>query len=298
VRNVFSVNKLRRIAIVGVGLLGGSIGLAIRSAGSAAKRIGIGRRMSSLEKAAAFDAVDEITVDVAEGVGDAELVVVCTPIGVIRSMFERMAPCLPKGCVVTDVASTKAEVVRLAEAIFPKHVRFVGSHPMAGSEKTSVEFARADLFQNAACIVTPTRRSDPATVRSLRVFWEELGGHVHLLSPARHDRVLARVSHLPHAVAAALVLLADAGDGTRYAGPGFGDATRIASGDPDLWRDVFASNRKAVLRALDSLGSELGRFRRILETGDDRALTAWLARAKAKRDAWIAKRYAKKEIEP
>jgi prephenate dehydrogenase len=254
--------------------------------------------MASLEKAVTFDAVDEITLDPAEGVRGADLVIVCTPISAMRSMFEAMAPHLPKGCLVTDVASTKAEVVRLAERVLPGHVRFVGSHPMAGSEKTSVEFARADLFQNAACIVTPTRKSDAAAVAALSEFWKRVGGHVQLLTPRAHDVAMARVSHLPHAVAAALVLLAGARRGTRYAGPGFGDATRIASGDPDLWRDVFASNRTAVLRALDALNGELKRFREILETRNDQALATWLGKAKAKRDAWIASRYAQKEVQP
>jgi prephenate dehydrogenase len=291
-------NELKKIAIVGVGLLGGSIGLAVRATGSPAQRVGIGRRRTTLEKALAYDAVDEVTLDMAEGVRDADLIIVCTPIGVMRSMFEQMADHLPSGCIVTDVGSTKVQVVRLAESILPKHGRFVGSHPIAGSEKTSVEFARADLFQKAVCIVTPTRRSDAAAVNGLRAFWEALGGHTYSLSPAAHDRVLARVSHLPHAVAAALVLLADAGKGIRYAGTGFGDTTRIASGDPAMWRDIFASNRDSVLRAIDALERELKRFRRIVQTNDGRALLAWLGKAKARRDAWIQQRYAQKEIEP
>lgn len=296
--NALSDNKLNKIAIVGVGLIGGSLGMAIRAAGSSARRIGIGRRRTTLDMALAYDAVDEVTLDMAEGVRQADLVVVCTPIGVMQPMFEAMAGHLPDGCLVTDVASTKAEVVRMAERTLPKTVRFVGSHPIAGSEKTSVEFARADLFQKAVCIVTPTRRSDPVAVRDLLALWQAVGGHPYTLPPARHDQILARVSHLPHAVAAALVLLADAGRGTRYAGTGFGDTTRIASGDPALWRDIFGSNRASVLKAIDALDRELKRFRRIVQTGNDEALLAWLGRAKATRDAWVQQRYAQKEVEP
>ncbi len=293
-----SLQKLQKIAVIGVGLLGGSLGMAVRAAGLKARRVGIGRRSTTLEKALAYDAVDEVTLDVGEGVRDADLVVVCTPIGVMESMFRQMADHLPDGCVVTDVGSTKAEVVRLAERVLPRRVRFVGSHPIAGSEKTSVEFARADLFQNAACIVTPSRRSDAAAVNLLVELWSMVGGRSHVLPPSKHDRILARVSHLPHAVAAALVLLGDMGKATRYAGTGFGDTTRIASGDPALWRDIFATNREAALKALDGLERELERFRRLVEKGDDAGVEAWLARAKGKRDAWVRQRYAQKEIEP
>jgi prephenate dehydrogenase len=297
-RNAPYIKELRRIAIVGVGLMGGSFGLAVRAAGAPARRIGIGRRQSTLDLALAYDAVDEVTLDMAEGVRSADLVVVCTPIGAMESMFKAMAAHLPDGCVVTDVASTKAHVCRIAERILPRSVRFVGSHPIAGSEKTSVEYARADLFQNAVCIVSPTRRSNPVAVRNLIDLWRAVGGHPYTLPPRRHDQVLARVSHLPHAVAAALVLLADAGKGTRYAGTGFGDTTRIASGDPVLWRDIFASNRTAVLHAIDRLERELKHFRQMMQRDDDEALLAWLSRAKAVRDAWVRQRYAQKEIEP
>lgn len=289
---------LDKIAIVGVGLIGGSIGLAIRAGGSATVRVGIGRRRETLDKAIEYDAVDEATTDMAAGVAGAGLVVVCTPIGSMGEMFKQMAPHLSDGAVVTDAGSTKAKVVALAERTLPKRVRFVGSHPIAGSEKTGVEYARADLFQRAVCIVTPSRRSDPAAVEMLRGFWTALGGHVHALSPSRHDQVLARVSHLPHAVAAALVLLAQAGRSSDFAGTGFGDTTRIASGDPALWRDIFASNRDAVLKALDLLDRELHRFRRAVQSGDDDGIVEWLARAKASRDAWVRMRYAQKEVEP
>lgn len=295
-RNILSIQELNRIAIVGVGLLGGSLGMAVRAAGSRAKRIGIGRRQSSLDLAMSYDAVDEVTLDVASGVREADLVVVCTPIGVIEDVFRAMAPHLRPECLVTDVASTKAKVVRAAERILGRKARYVGSHPIAGSEKTSVEFARADLFQAAGCVITPTQRSHPGAVEDVVAFWRALGAHPHILTPAEHDRAMARVSHLPHAVAAALVLLA--GDAIRYAGPGFGDTTRIASGDPALWRDIFATNRPAALKALDELGRQLRRFRRVIEARDGAALEAWLAKAQAVRDEWVRRRYAEREIQP
>jgi prephenate dehydrogenase len=296
VLNMLSNKSLRKVTLVGVGLLGGSIGLAIRAAGSAVRRVGVGRRMSSLDKALAYDAVDEVTLDMADGVADADLVIVCTPIGVMASMFERMAPHLPPGCIVTDVGSTKAEVVRIARRSLPKRARFVGSHPIAGSEKTSVEFARADLFQNAVCVVTPTKHTDPTAIRDVAAFWRAIGGRPVVTSPARHDRALARVSHLPHAVAAALVLQAGAED-LRFAGTGFADTSRIASGDPGLWRDIFGTNRQATLRALAAFQRELTRFRAALEAGDGAAVSRWLERAKTRREAWVQQRYAQQEMD-
>jgi prephenate dehydrogenase len=295
---VLYTQELKTIAIVGVGLIGGSIGLGLRAIGCAARRIGIGRRRESLDKALAYDAVDAVTLDPREGVHEADLVIVCTPIGAISEKFQQIAEHLPDGCLVTDVASTKVEVVALARKHLPSHVRFVGSHPIAGSEKTSVEYARADLFENAVCIVTPTPSSNPEAVESLTAFWRELGGHSRVLSPARHDHVMARISHLPHAVAGALVRLAEKGKSTDYAGTGFGDTTRVASGDPTLWRDIFASNRSAVLKAITMLRRELEAFEDALQNQDDKALVAWLEKAKNSRDAWLRKRYTQKEMGP
>jgi len=298
VHNYLSKKPLRSVAIVGVGLLGGSIGLAIRAAGFATTRIGIGRRKEPLDKALEYDAVDEVTMDMSVGIRQADLVVVCTPIGIMPAMFEQMAPHLADDCIVTDVGSTKSAVVRMARKHLGRNARFIGSHPIAGSEKTGVEFARADLFQRTVCIVTPTTKSEPAAVQTVMEFWKALGSHVHKLSPTRHDQVLARVSHLPHAVAAALVLMAERSRSTSFAGSGFGDTTRIASGDPTLWRDIFGTNREAVLKALDVLERELHQFRRAVLNKDDEALVAWLAKAKTARDAWVKQRYAHKEVEP
>jgi len=295
VRNTLDINKLDRIAIVGVGLLGGSIGLALRARGFRGTRVGIGRRVSSLRKALACDAVDEVTRNPAAGVADVQLVVLCTPIGRFEPLLHRMTAGLAPGTYVTDVASTKAEVVRLARRILPHSVRFVGSHPMAGSEKTGVEFARADLFEDALCMVTPTPATPPASVRGIRHFWETLGGRTMTLSPQRHDRLLARVSHLPHAVATALVRLALRQRAIDLAGPGFADTTRIASGDPGLWTDIFHTNSKAMIRAIDELMAELSRFRARLDRNDVRAIQSWPTHSKDARDQWIAGRYKKRK---
>lgn len=293
-----NISNLDRVAIAGVGLLGGSIGHALRAAGFAGTRVGIGRRASSLEAALACDAVDEATVDVEAGVRGAGLVVLCTPIGQMEAMFRRIAPVLGPGTYVTDVGSTKAGVVRLAGRLLPGKVRFVGSHPMAGSEKTGVEFARADLFDRALCIVTPTTKTPPAWVKWMRGFWETIGATTTVLDPRRHDALLARVSHLPHAVATALVNLSMRDSAIDVAGPGFADTTRIASGDPDMWTDILRTNRTAMIRSIDRLVAELNRLRDRLDRQDSEAIRAWLAAGKQARDEWIATRYRKKVLPP
>lgn len=295
---IIDIKNLDQIAIIGVGLLGGSIGLALRAAGFGGCRIGAGRRASSLRKALNCDAVDVVTRDVAKAVSGSQLVILCTPIRQFDGLITRMAPALSPGTYVTDVASTKAQVVRMAERLLPDPVRFVGSHPMAGSEKTGVEFARADLFQLSTCILTPTSRTKPATVSWMRRFWEALGCRTVVTSPERHDRLLARVSHLPHAVAAALVNLAVCESAIDLAGPGFADATRIAGGDATMWTDIFRTNRRAVLQAIDRLVAELRWFRQKLDHDDAQAILKWLAAGQEARNKWISRRYRKKVLPP
>jgi cyclohexadieny/prephenate dehydrogenase len=298
VRNSFDLKELRQIGIVGVGLLGGSVGMAARASGFRGKLIGAGRRASSLARALEADAVDEVTTDPAEAATGSDLVVICTPISQFEPILRRVAEGLTPGTYVTDVASAKASVVRLAERILPPGTRFVGSHPMAGSEQTGVEFARADLFQRALCLLTPTRNTKPATLQWVQAFWESLGGRTLALPARRHDQLLAGVSHLPHLVATALVNLASRSRGIRLAGPGFADATRIASGDPGMWADIVSTNRQAILRSVDQLMAELARLRQRLEKDDTRRLHQWLDAGKQARDEWVRERYNKKVLPP
>ncbi|HSW45346.1 MAG TPA: prephenate dehydrogenase/arogenate dehydrogenase family protein [Phycisphaerae bacterium] len=290
-RNLRDLNKLSCIAIVGVGLLGGSIGLALRAAGYTGRRLGLGRRRISLDKALKYDAVDEVTCDIAAGVAKADLVILGSPIGSFEPLLEQMAPALRPGTLITDMASTKTEVVRLTSKLLPRHVRFVGSHPMAGSEKTGVEYARADLFEGALCLITPTRTTPGETVQAVKWFWKSLGGRTVTLSPQRHDKLLARISHLPHAVAAALIQLSRRDKAIDLAGPGFADSTRIASGDPSMWRDIFRTNSISMIQAIDLLVVELKMFKELLRKDEAGAIEKWLADSKLTRDQWVARRY-------
>lgn len=294
----FQIKGLKRVSIIGVGLLGGSIGLALRAAGFTGTRVGIGRRASSLKKALACGAVDEVTQDLSAGCNGAQLVVICTPISQLPHIFGLLADALDMEAYVTDVASAKAEVVRLAHRSLPKKVQFVGSHPMAGSEKTGVEFSRADLFDRALCLVTPTPKTSRTTTQWVRTFWQTLGARTLLLTPERHDELLARISHLPHAVAAALVGVSRWQSAIDFAGPGFADTTRIASGEPAMWTDIFRANRRATIKAVDQLIDELSRFRGHLKNDDVDQLMKWLASSKKTRDQWVAQRYKKQVLPP
>src|SRR5215210_7727403 len=192
----------KRLSIIGVGLLGGSIGLATKSAAMGCHLVGYGHRRETLDKALASGTIDEAAGTIAEAVQGADLVILCTPVGLFRRNLADIAGSLAKGAIVTDVGSTKRSVVKAAAELLPKHASFVGSHPMAGSEKRGVEFARADLFQGARCILTPNESTDADAINSVEQFWQALGMRTTRLSPADHDRLVCDISHLPHALAA------------------------------------------------------------------------------------------------
>jgi prephenate dehydrogenase len=294
----FDIKSLETIAIAGVGLLGGSIGLGLRAAGFTGRRIGLGRRASSLRHALDFDAVDEVTRDPRRGVAEAQLVVICTPIGQFEPVLREMAEGVRPGTVVTDVASAKVQVMRLGRELLPRSVPFIGSHPMAGSEKSGVEYSRADLFDRATCIVTPPPRASKDLLTWVCGFWETLGARTVVLPAPTHDRLLARISHLPHAVASALVALSRRQDAIALAGPGFADTTRIASGDAALWTDIFRANSDATVAAVDELMQELQRFRKLVQRDDVAGIMQWLSSSKEFRDRWVAQRYRKQVLAP
>lgn len=276
----------RNVAIVGVGLIGGSIGLALRRRGLARRVVGVGRRQASIDRALARGAVDEATLDIAAGVADADLTVLATPVGQMAALAEAARPALPRGSIVTDVGSTKAQLVRALEAVADGHFHYLGSHPMAGSEQRGVDRADPDLFQDALCFLTPTARTDPRVVEALTELWQHLGARVRLADPAEHDRQVALASHLPHLVAAALVNVTTH-EAWGCVGAGFRDTTRVASGDPRLWADVCQHNRDRILDALRTLEHELGTLRGILSRRAEAALLAWLESAKALRDTHL-----------
>ena len=278
------MQQYETVAIIGVGLIGGSIGLAIRRHDLAEEIIGIGRRASSLGKARRLGAVDRTTTDLARGVTNAEMVVVCTPVARIVDLVREAARACPPGGLITDAGSTKVQIVAALDEFKNTNGRFIGSHPLAGDHNTGPEFARAELFDNRAVVITPTRRSRPADVRRLTRFWTRLGARVHSMSATEHDRGLATTSHVPHLVATALA----AATPRTYAdlvASGWRDTTRVASGDPELWQQIFVSNQPGVLRGLKRFEKEVASLRSALESKDARRLKQLLERAKQTRDA-------------
>jgi prephenate dehydrogenase len=285
----------RRLSIIGVGLLGGSIGLAVKSAAMPCRVVGYGHRRSTLDKALASGAIDEAADGLAEAVKGADFVILCTPVGSFRQNLKDIAPALAEGAVVTDVGSTKRSVVRAAAERLPKHAKFVGSHPMAGSEKRGVDFARADLFAGARCILTPDASTDRDALASVESFWQALGMTTTRLSPDEHDRLVCDISHLPHALAASLVSMQDDA-ALPLAGKGFLDATRIAGGDGGLWRDIFLDNRDHLATSVNHFRAALDELLALLDPARADELAKWLDAASTRRAALLAQKL--KEMNP
>lgn len=281
----------RKVTLVGVGLLGGSLGMAIRQRGLAENVCGLVRRSAIIADCERLGAVDVATRNLGPAIRGADLVVLCSPIGQMGALTRELLPFLEPEALVTDVGSVKGPIVEELEGMIAKAGgHFVGSHPMAGSEKTGVQAARADLFEGALCAVTPTPRSTPAAVQRIRQLWEAIGSRVVTLTPAQHDDLVSRSSHLPHVVAAALAnyVLSPAHpkeQGALCAG-GFRDTTRIASGSPEMWRDIAVANREHLGRVLGVLIEDLREFQHSLQQADTAAITEFFTSAKQRRDAW------------
>ena len=285
--------QFQKITIVGVGLLGGSIGLAVKRRKLAREVAGFVRRAASLPDCEHAGAVDYATTDLLAAVSNADLVILCTPLAQMRALTEQFLPALKRGAIVTDVGSVKADVVRELESLAKKAgAHFVGSHPMAGGEKMGVLAARADLYAGTVCVVTPSKKSDATAVRKLEKFWQSLGARTLRLDAARHDLLVSRSSHLPHVVAATLVnlVLHPANHQTQVGlcATGFRDSTRIASGSPEMWRDIALANRKNLSRSVDDFVAELKRFQTALKKSDAPAVENFFATAKQLRDNWCA----------
>jgi prephenate dehydrogenase len=275
---------IQTLTIVGVGLIGGSIGLAAKKREVAQRVLGVGHRKASLDQAVARGAVDEPFLDLSEAVHQADLAIFCTPVDLIAEQILAAAPGCKAGALLTDAGSTKATIVRRVTERRPNHVAFVGSHPLAGSEKRGVEFAHADLLEGRVTVVTKTSETAPADLNRTIAFWRSLGSEVIVMDPEEHDRALAMTSHLPHLVASALV-----GALTPslfpLTGTGFRDTTRVAAGDPALWTGIFLQNRESLLGAMDRMGIQLDYFRRALLASDRTALDQLFGYAKRLRDS-------------
>jgi prephenate dehydrogenase len=276
--------KIETLTIVGVGLLGGSIGLAARQRGLARHVIGVGHQQSSLDEAIRHGAIDTGTLDLRAAVKNADLVVLCTPVDLIVEQTRIAAACSPRGTLFTDVGSTKAAIVRGLHDELPAFPFFVGSHPLAGSEKRGVEFAEADLFEDRLIVMTPLAETAASTTDRIREFWQSLGSQVKFMTPEEHDQALALTSHLPHLVASALANLLPR-ELFDLTATGFRDTTRVAAGDPSVWTGIFEQNSAAIREALERMMDRLREFETALRGGNRPAIDSFLAQAKKVRDA-------------
>ena len=272
------------VAIVGPGLIGGSIGMGLKQAGLAGRVIGIGHRQGSIGKAVELGAIDEGTLELAKGVADADLVILCAGVALVPVHAGKALPVMKPGSILTDVGSTKREITEKIEALIGKrNVSYVGTHPLAGMEKRGVEAARGDLFRGSICIFTPTAHTTPEAKQRLAAMWSALGARVKELDARTHDKLISEISHLPHLVAAALVNGASR-EALELAATGFRDTTRIAAGDPELWAEILLANRENVARGLLLLLEQVRAFAMALDRNDKEALLRVLQSAKDRRD--------------
>lgn len=277
-----------RLAIVGVGLLGGSAARAARARGLAREIVGIGRDPDRLAPAVAEGVLTRVTSDLTAGVRQADLIVLAAPVAANERLLPEVWAAAAPEAVVTDVGSTKAGIVRLAQRLHAgRPLGFVGGHPMAGSERSGYRASRADLFQGATVVVTPTETTEPRALKSVVGFWEALGaGRVVTLDAEAHDRLVGAVSHLPHLVACALVAAVERWQPSAFdlAARGFRDTTRVAAGDPVMWEEIFLANRAAVLDGARAFAGALAELAALIERGDGPALRAALDRIRARRE--------------
>jgi prephenate dehydrogenase len=273
-----------RLCIIGVGLIGGSIGLAARQRGVAKHVVGVGRNAERLKTALQAGAIDEATTSLQEGLTGADMVVVCTPVGLIVPTIKLCLQWLPEQCVVTDVGSVKSGIVHQATDLLDG--RFVGGHPMAGSEQTGVQNARADLFEGTAWALTPTEKTAHDALQRVTALAEGVGARVLIADPDEHDRAVALTSHLPHALALALVHVAENMPYPQLIGGSFRDGTRVAASSPELWRDIFLHNREHVLWAIDEFVGQLQEVRFAIESEDAETIQRLFTEARMLRQAF------------
>jgi prephenate dehydrogenase len=281
-----------KVSLLGLGLLGGSLGKSLITGNHAKKVAGFVRRTERIQEAIHAKVVHEASMDLEEVVSDADLVVLCTPVLKMLPITEAMQYHLKPGALVTDVGSVKAPLVQSLEPLIAKaNATYIGSHPMAGSEQQGLEYARADLFKGATCVITPTQNTPQKEVEKIQKLWQQVGGMPEVMDATEHDIRVARCSHLPHVTATMLadwVLDPEHGDQqSRLCSTGFKDTTRVASGSPDMWSDILASNKVELLNSLNAFELQCQKVRKWIQEEDDTALYQWLKQSKSKRDSWL-----------
>jgi prephenate dehydrogenase len=280
---------IERLAVIGVGLIGGSFARALREAGAVGTIIGIDTDQENLDQALSLGIVDEIAQNPAEGVRDVQAVFISVPVCSIPTVVREIAPFLPCGCIVSDGGSVKSAIVRECEALMPPGCTFVGGHPIAGTEHSGAAAAFAALFNGKRCILTPSPSTDAGAYDTMAQLWQAAGANVSSMEPGHHDRIFAEICHLPHVVAYALVHAVGTADVEgenvlSYTAGGFRDFTRIASSDPIMWRDIALMNKVALLASIDGFSASLAELRQRIDRSDPVALAEFFTIAKQFRD--------------
>ncbi|MBT5926207.1 MAG: prephenate dehydrogenase [Verrucomicrobia bacterium] len=281
-----------KVSLLGLGLLGGSLGKSLIAGNHAKKVVGFVRCSERIQEATHAGVVHEASMDLEEVVTDADLVILCVPVLKMLPITKAMTPFLKHGALVTDVGSVKGPLVRTLELIIAKaKATYIGSHPMAGSEQQGLIHADAKLFKGATCVITPTPRTPKDVVEKIQSLWRQVEGVPEIMDPEDHDIMVARCSHLPHVTA---IMLADwvldptHGDQqSRLCSTGFKDTTRVASGSPEMWSDILASNKTALLSSLESFEEQCQKVRKWVQAEDHEAIYDWLKSSKSKRDLWL-----------
>ncbi len=275
-----------QVTIIGLGFLGASFALAIRKMGMCKTIYGFSRNPENLEKAKVRGIIDNYSFDLCQIIEGSDLVMLATPVGVFMDIIDRIKGILKKGSVITDVGSIKGSLVYEIESVLSEDVYYIGSHPIAGGEKSGIENAKSDLFNNALCIITPTEKSNSGALESLKNIWQSIGSRVEFMEPYWHDEVYAIVSHLPHITAYALVnTLGDVDeDAIRFAGQGFKDTTRIAMSSPEIWRDISAHNKENLIKLIHILKDNLTKIEGLLDKDDLISLEKEFRRSKILRE--------------
>ena len=290
------MKDLRQVTVIGLGLLGSSVTLSISRNKFGIKTAGYSHRASTRSRARRLGVADVIYDDIRKSVADADIVILATPICTFEETFKTIADALKKGCIVTDVGSTKLLAHKWAKKFLPKFVNYAGSHPIAGSEQRGVEFGRDDLFDGAACIITKDASTNPSAVRTLNKFWSSLGCRVCTMAPSQHDEIFANVSHLPHAIAATLLNASDLNQ-LKFCGKGFMDTSRIASGPANIWADVFYTNSENICKGIERLIKELSKLKKAVKLKDKNKIEKLLTLARDKRARIMKYKVSKKEIQ-
>jgi len=276
--------KFKKVVIIGPGLIGGSIGINLHKLKVANTIIGVARHKLTISQAKRAGSISEGSLNLRKAVVGADLVILATPVRAIENILVQIRDKVAKGCIIFDVGSTKKEIMQITDKIIPRDIYFVGTHPMAGSEKTGASYARGNIFKNSICFITKTKKTNNTALIKVSSLWKKMGAKTVMITSGVHDKIVAQISHLPHLMS---VILVDSvrEDFLRFASTGFKDTTRISAGAPGLWCDISLSNRAEILKAIGVFEKKMADLKKSIKNGKESALIKYLERAKKKRES-------------